>query len=229
MIKLFILLLFLFSKLLFANIDTNKYAITIGLSNTLQQAKDITKSLDKYDTYIYKTTQTKKPYYVIYAVNIKKDKLNQALKDIKLHYKDAYQTAKTRVIKLKNNNFEKNIFISKKPIINLFQINNKKQKINKIDISKKSILAQYVKNKKQLYDFIKTHRQYDLFIQNIKNKSIIYYDRCCVIYIVNLTQDKYDSIKKDRSYYPNLQDVSSMKLYYISLQKELSTYIEHKI
>lgn len=48
-------------------------AITIGLSSTLVQSKVIASDLNKYDIYIYKTTITSKYYYVIYAVNIKKE------------------------------------------------------------------------------------------------------------------------------------------------------------
>ena len=92
-------------------IDINKKAITIALANSEKRARRIAKRLNKYDIYIYKTQETKKSYYAIYAVNINKKDLKSSLKYIKRYYKDAYISSNARVKKLATHNFDENIFI----------------------------------------------------------------------------------------------------------------------
>jgi len=121
MIKFSFFLLFLHTYLL-SNIDIDKKAITIGFASTLIQAQNIVNNLNEYDLYLYKTTSTKKLYYVMYAVNIKKENQKIVLKSIQKKYKDVYISSDSRVKKLATVNFDNNIFIKSR----------KKKKQNKI-------------------------------------------------------------------------------------------------
>ena len=209
--KYILIILSLLLTQLNATIDIDKSAITIVMSKTLKQSKDIANQLPDNDIYIYKTTTTKKPYYILYAVNIEKNNIKIILNKIKELYRDAYITSKNRIKKLKSNNFK-----------------TIKKMVKDVDIDKKSLFIKYTKNKQELYDFIRSHRQYDIFIQNIKNKSLIHYDRCCAIYIVNLSNKEYIILKHKVDNYPNMKDSLSIKLKYINSQHNLSKLIAHK-
>ena len=111
--KKIILPILLSSACAFAStIDTDKRAVTVANVSTLSKANDVAKNLSKYDVYIYKTTQTAIPNFLVYAVNIPKVKVSSTLNNIKNSYKDAYASSKVRINTLASNNFEQNIFIS---------------------------------------------------------------------------------------------------------------------
>ena len=111
--KKIILPILLSSACAFAStIDTDKRAVTVANVSTLSKANDVAKNLSDYDIYIYKTTQTKTPNFLVYAVNIPKVKVSSTLNNIKNSYKDAYASSKVRINTLASNNFEQNIFIS---------------------------------------------------------------------------------------------------------------------
>lgn len=184
MLKLSFLLLFLHTFLL-SNIDIDKKAITIGLSSTLIQAQSIVNNLNKYDLYIYKTTSTKKSYYVIYAVNIQKENQKTVLKSIQKKFKDAYISSDSRVKKLSTINFNKNIFIQSAKI-NILDTN--------ININKRSLFMTYVKNKQELFEVLKKNKQYNLFVENVKYNNLENYDYCCAIYVVNINTEEFNSI-----------------------------------
>ncbi len=93
------------------SIDITKKAITIVTSINLNRAKRMAKTLSKYDIYIYQTTTTRVPYFIVYAVNILKENRNKSLMNIKTKFKDAYNSSNTRIKSLATNNFFKNIFI----------------------------------------------------------------------------------------------------------------------
>jgi len=188
-LKLSFFLLFL-NTFLLSNIDIDKKAITIGLSSTLLKSQNIVNNLNKYDLYIYKTTSTKKPYYIIYTVNIKKENQKIVLKSIQKKYKDAYISSDSRVKKLATVNFDNNIFIKSQ---------KNKQQDNKfsdtrINLNKQSLFVTYVKNKKELFSFLKKNRNYNLFIENVKHNNLDNNDRCCAIYIVNINPREFNYI-----------------------------------
>jgi len=130
--KKIILVTLLYVLPLFAGIiDTNKKAITIANVSTLSKAKSIANKLSQYDIYIYKTTSTKIPTFITYAVNIAKDDVSIAITDIKKQFKDAYASSNKRIKTLAKNNFDKNIFITAipEPDQDDIVVNNSKDKI----------------------------------------------------------------------------------------------------
>ncbi len=208
MIKKIFITILLVQISVFANIttdkiDINKKAITIILSNTYKQAKEIAQSLNRYDIYIYKTITTQKIYYILYAVNIEKQKQKQSLADIKRFYYDAYITSDSRVLELVNN---KSLEYSKKEekikevkIKKIIPITNKFLEIKK---NTNNLFIGYTKNKHETARFIKRYNFHDIVIHviNKKYKDEFHY---CAIYIVNIESD-------------NLNFVSSyMKKYYL--------------
>lgn len=92
-------------------INSTKKIITIARSNTLSRAKRLAKKLSKYNLYIYKTLSTKRPYYMLYAVNIEKSNRKQAIKDIRMIFKDAYASSTKQIKYLSSTNINNNIFI----------------------------------------------------------------------------------------------------------------------
>lgn len=198
-IKFSFFILFLNTQLL-SNINIDQKAITIGLSSTLPQSKIIANDLTTYDIYIYKTSSTKKPYYVIYAVNIKKESQTAVLKSIQNKYKDAYISSDDRVQKLNSIDFDKNIFIKssknipriKKP----FNYKNKRSIDTNINLNKRSLFITYVKTKKELFLILKKYKKYNLFIDILKNRSLLHYDRYSAIYIVNINTNEFDNLLK---------------------------------
>lgn len=195
MIKFSFLLLFLHTYLL-ANININHKAITIGLSPTLFMAQTVAKNLSQYDIYIYKTTTTQKPYFIMYAVNIKKENQKKALKLIQKKYKDAYISSDSRVQKLASVNYDKNILIKSR----------KHQKLDidtNININKLSLFVTYAKNKQELFEFLKKYKNYDLFVERLQNYSIVNPQYCCALYIVNINADEFNSISNIMRYSHN--------------------------
>ncbi len=110
---LLILLLLLINLEASKTIDTSKKAITITNAKSLQKAQALTLRLLKYDIYIYKTTTTKIPYFILYAVNIQKSTLIKALKDIRINFNSAYLSSDKRIKILSSYHFNQNIFIEK--------------------------------------------------------------------------------------------------------------------
>ncbi|MCK5110990.1 MAG: hypothetical protein KAQ94_05665 [Arcobacteraceae bacterium] len=92
-------------------IDINKKAVTIVSALSLRKAKELAGTLSRYDIYIYKTTTTRVPYFILYAVNIEKDTRDADIEDIRKKFEDAYFSSNTRIKSLASNNFDKNIFI----------------------------------------------------------------------------------------------------------------------
>jgi len=95
-----------------------------------------------------------------------------------------------------------------------------------IDINKKSVFIKYTKDKQELYKLIKTLHTYDLFIQNIKQKSLIHYERCCSVYIVNLSQSELLKLLSSKEF-KDIKEIQSQKLRYISTQHDKSKYLRH--
>jgi len=224
MIRLTFLLLFLHT-LASSTINIDKKAITISLSSTLSQSKNVAKELSKYDIYIYRTTKTKEKYYVIYAVNIEKENQNKALKFIKKRYKNAYITSDTRLKKLHSTNVQKNIFIKskKKPFYNPNNLFIE----TTINLNKQSLFITHIKNKKELFPFLKKYRKYDLFIERIKKSELDNYDSCCSVYIVNIHKDDFhDTLKIQKSFYPSTHEVQSTQLKYKNERDKLNKFIK---
>lgn len=213
MIKLPFLLLLLHT-FLFANINIENKAITISLSSTLSQSKEIANHLRKYDIYIYKTTSTKKSYYVIYAVNIKKENLDNAFKSIKKIHKDAYFTSDEQIKQLSLVNFSKSMFI--KSIMKTYYNSNNKIVDSNINLNKKSLFITNLKNKKELFLVIKKYHKYDLFVEKFKNSDLDNYDICCSIYIVNINTDNFNNI------------FTNIKKFYTETKKIPSTLLKYK-
>ncbi len=151
---------------LVSTINTNKKAITIANVSSMSRAKNIANKLSKYDIYIYKTTSTKTPSYITYAVNIDKNKLSSSVLDIKKSYKDAYLSSDSRIKTLATNNFTKNIFIS----------NNTVNNINKVvassDIKVQPFIDTPVVKEKISDEYIKFSEENILFLLDNKKVSI---------------------------------------------------------
>ena len=129
--KLFIhIFLISFLPLFGSDVVSSKKAITITNSLTLKQAQDIAKSLPSFNIYIYKTTTTKVPYFVLYAVNIEKSKMYQSLKIIKRKFKDAYPSSDKRIKSLSLNNSSNNLFVKATQTINNTHSNQTKKYAN---------------------------------------------------------------------------------------------------
>lgn len=213
MLKLSFFLLFIHTFLL-SNIDINKKAITISLSSTLPLSQIVANNFNEHDIYIYKTTTTKNSYYVIYAVNIKKERQKTVLKSIQKKYKDAYISSDTRIKKLASINFDKNIFI--KSDKKSFQNKNLTYRDKSIDINKRSLFVTDVKNKKELFVFLKKYKEYNIFVENLKIRSLSNHDRCCAIYIVNIHTEEFDDVFK------------LMKRSYTHVKEEETTFLKYK-
>ena len=234
MIKSFLIVILFLQTYLVANIDINKKAITIGLSSSLSKAKQIAKYLSSYDIYIYKTTTTKRPYFIMYAVNIKKENQQKVLNMIHMKYKDAYISSDSRVKKLATNNFKENTFIfkSKFKTNDLFNIkkfytqNTTNERIS-IGINKKSIFVTYVDNKKELLSFIKKYKKFDIYVENIKNQNLYHYKRCCALYIVNIRNLNFTKVfEKLKLNYKELKEERSIVLKYNMENNKYNILIE---
>lgn len=101
---------------LFSNeIDITKNAITIGSFRALENVNIVSKDLQQLDldVYIYKTTATVKPWYVVYAINILESKKDKILKKVRQSYPTAYLTSKNRLEFFIKNDSEKDIVVNK--------------------------------------------------------------------------------------------------------------------
>ncbi|MEA2049235.1 MAG: CDC27 family protein [Campylobacterota bacterium] len=85
-----------------SKIDINKKGVALGTTMTLASAKDLSIKFLLYDTYIKKTTTTEIPYFVVFAVNIKKEELHQSLVKIKKLEPTAYIISNNRIKQLHN-------------------------------------------------------------------------------------------------------------------------------
>ncbi len=195
---LFSFLIFLSPLYSISIINTQHQSITISNAITLKKAKKIAKTLNKFDTYIYKTTATKVSYYVIYVVNLEKKNLKENLKYIKTKFHDAYISSTKRTLTLASNNFKKNIFIEKLKTFSTVQNNNIitepivkkakpkpkfKPKNTWIDNNKYAITlhtpiyyeeAKYLANKYRFYDTYIYRGRYNFIVSivNIHRKDI---------------------------------------------------------
>jgi len=117
MFKTLFLLFFLFLNL-FASIDTSQRAITMANLFELDSAKKLAKKFNNFDVYIRQTSQVKqKISYVVYLVNIDRDKRMDILDKIHKKYPTAYATS-IRALKLVATNPKKeDIFIPAKKFI----------------------------------------------------------------------------------------------------------------
>ncbi len=157
-------------------IDTSQKAITVTNAINLQKAQTLAIKLSKYDIYIYKTTTTKTPYFIVYAVNIQKKYLIQTLKDIRLHFTSAYLSSNKRIKTLSSNNFNQNIFIQKiQPQLKVIKPNTKKPVIKK-HIVKKQIIKKRAIHKEILKPKISPPKQdkesWKYILRNLKKNKI---------------------------------------------------------
>ncbi len=178
---IFVIILFLQSYVI-ANINIDKKAITVVLSSTLTQSKQIATYLNQYDLYIYKPSTTKTSYYVIYVVNIEKENQHSTLEYVKKLFGDAYISSDSRVKQLATYNFEKNIFIkaftSYEEKAKQVAITIKPEEISTVKIveSKPEVVFEQikeikiVKKEKNISEFIDNDKK-SLFIGFTKNKK----------------------------------------------------------
>jgi hypothetical protein len=208
-------------------IDINTKTITISLTSNLNGVNRISKKLKNYDIYAYKTTSTKKKYFVVYVVNIKKSKLKNTLIKIKTIFKDAYISSDKRTQALSTSNFKKNIFIPSKNInkekitkINKTPKLNSKIKKKTINYKKKTILLGYFRNIDDARNTILGYKDYDLYIyQDSKDKEF-----CCVIYMVNIKMKDYNKLfNKISKTSLNPQRILSVLIKYFKKDKTIST------
>ena len=242
MSKIFIIILLYLSPIfaLANTINITKKAVTISSATNLKEANKIAKRLIKYDIYIYKTTTTKKPYFIIYVVNINKENLKLVINDIKKDFPDVYASSNKRIKSLSTNNFNKNIFIaSSKKEIKIKNISkNISKKINKQSIStiekkkliidthyqinykQKAILLGYFKNNTEADFIMNQYKQYDIYTHSDHRDK----EFCCAIYIVNINRKDYNTLFYNISKTQlNPQRISSIMIKYISKDKLLKT------
>lgn len=235
--KRIILLLVFLQLFLYANVDLNKKAITITITDDITIIDNIVAKLNKYDIYIYKTQTTDTPYYIAHIVNIKNSNFNSTLKDIQKKYIEASIPSKRRFESLASNRYKNNIFIkaSKKRekkvnLKSLYTVKKEdKAKVNyfktKIDTTKKAIFLTYPKNKKAAVKLLKKYKHYDLYIENVKGDNILS-DKCCSIYIINIKPDDINYLlKKVKKDFPLAKEELSIKVKYLKENAQYSKYI----
>ena len=116
------------SKIIDSNrIDPNLKAITLASYLNVDRAKKLASKFPNYDIYIKATTTTKKQYFVVFCVNIKKSNLYKDLKKIQKILPSAYIASDSRVKQLSQDNS----MVLDKPK------KNKTLLVNKIDKNKK--------------------------------------------------------------------------------------------
>lgn len=224
--KFFTFILFIHT-FLFANIDINNKAITIGSSSSLAQSKNVANELNAYDVYIYKTFHSKKPYYYIYVVNIKKENHENTLKAIRKKYHDVYFTSEEDIKQLALVNFDNYIFI--KSTVKRFYKTNKHFVDTNINLNKKSLFMTNVKNKKELFFVLKKYQEYDLFVEKLKINDLNDYENCCSIYIVNIPVENFNSVFSTiRSIYRDTKEIQSTLLKYTHERDELNKFIKRR-
>jgi len=85
-------------------IDSTKRVIAIAYTKSFKSVKRITKKFKYNDIFVYKT---QKNNYIIYAVNIEKNRLKSTLKDIRKIYKDAYVASNKMVKRISVQSFNR--------------------------------------------------------------------------------------------------------------------------
>ncbi|MEA3498388.1 MAG: tetratricopeptide repeat protein [Campylobacterota bacterium] len=188
-----------------SQIDISKKGIALGTFKTLKKAKKVARGYFKYDIYIKQTTTTKRPYFVIYAVNINKIEQYPVLKNIKKTAPSAYITSDSRIKKLHNTKkIQKNktinkINISKDTIVETKTIAKTRTntlpllKNSFIDISKKSIAIGTFRTIKKAKLVALKYKNYDTYIKQTTTTKKPYF----VIYIVNIKKSEQYLVLKD--------------------------------
>ncbi|RLA81493.1 MAG: hypothetical protein DRG78_09120 [Epsilonproteobacteria bacterium] len=235
-----LLSIFIFTNLLFSSdtndiwIDPSKKAILLDYAQDISEAKSIAKEYKNHDIYIYNTVQNSNACCAIHIVNIKEDQVNTLLKEVKTQNSSAKQLSKTRVKYFARDISPKNLFIeaNSKKIIETKQISMPQERIKEvpvkqvikdslsqdtettqIDISKKAILLEFVKNPKEAEILAQKYKNQDIYIHSTVKDQ----ESCCAVYIVNIKQENLNKILKVVSKNSNkAKTISKSKIKYFA-------------
>ena len=191
------------------NIDTSKKGIALGTYVSLNRATILANKFPNYDIYIKQTTTTKKPYFVVFAVNIEKKDQKSILKNIKKQLPSAYITSDSRVRQLHTDNTVKvtvlDSTIEKTQVINIAE-----PKIDKsyfIDKDKQAVTVKYTKSKDNAIKIASKLQEFDIYIK----KSTINESR--MIYVVNIENGTLQEVLKDiRKTFPDAFETSKKRI-----------------
>jgi len=149
--KFLLILLLLVSSIYGSVIDTHDKAIRLIICSSKDVALKTVAKIKAYDTYIYQTTTTKTPYYIIYAVNIPKSKMESSLKNFKKNFHGAFAISDSRISYLSSKHFNQEFFAKASVELNVKEDNqeviatktiktNKEVKIAKAKVVKKKVI-----------------------------------------------------------------------------------------
>ncbi len=131
-------------------IDASKKGIVLGMSDSSELAQKLSIKFNNYDIYIKKTTTTKVPYYVLYAVNISKNELSETLLKIQKISSTAYIASDSRIKQLSEKNEHQEIkpTYTKQNIIPIKQ-KNETEIIKNIPDNNQEIKQTFIKEKNE--------------------------------------------------------------------------------
>ena len=92
-------------------IDSKKDSVTIKYAKDIFAALEIAESLKKFNIYIRSFKLLEENAFMIYAVNIPKNKYKDSIKEIQKLYQDSFKTSKDKVLYFSNNIDEDNSFL----------------------------------------------------------------------------------------------------------------------
>jgi tetratricopeptide (TPR) repeat protein len=194
-----------------SDIDVSKKGIVLGSFLSYERALNHIQKFSDFEIYIKRTTTTKKPYYVPFALNIEKSDLRDKLKEIKAKMPTAYITSSKRIKELATLSKNDKISDSKttKPLTLQKSSNEKKisknsesknsntqiinMKNHQVDVSKSAITIGQYSSFSDVFKATKKLNEYDLLI-----KAPLSVKKDFILYAVNIDEKKY------KSYYKNL-------------------------
>lgn len=97
-------------------INRTKRSLTIAKTKTLQKAKEIAKTLYKYDVLI-KAPVIKNRDYTVYLINIDKENISKIKNEVKKIYPHTFETSRTRISYFYRKQQKSDIFINKNSFI----------------------------------------------------------------------------------------------------------------
>ena len=173
--KKFIVVLCLFYTYLSAtqvnsrDVDANKKGIALATYLSLNKAQQLANKFPDNDIYIKQTTTTKKPYFVVFVVNIQKKELTSTLNSIKKKLPTAYTTSDSRVKQLSNDTINTTVSKTKQKPSKQLKASPKSTIIKKIEIKNTKVI---VSNDKIIQEIIK-RAEAEVKPQDLKNPDLL--------------------------------------------------------
>ena len=226
--KKFIIVLCLFYTYLSAThiqsheISTNKKGIALGTYISLNQAQKLANKFPHYDIFIKQTTTTKKPYFVVFAVNIPKQDISSSLINIQKKLPTAYTTSDSRIEQLSED--KNNSTIKKENIILEKQSTSEYKQNSSINTNKKGIaLGTYI-SLNQAQRLANKFPNNDIFIKQTTTTKKPYF----VVFAVNIPkQDISSSLVNIQKKLPTAYITSDSRIEQLS-KDNLATIITKK-